>query len=208
MRNPQNANTYVVAPDVAPGAVTAADVVEREIANDETSTALSIYTEIYRARPDVNAILYARSPEIVAFTSGQARLRPVVNGAAFIGDGLPMFNLPALGSEQSSGGNPPRARAVVNALGDARAVLLAADGVVVTGRSIYNVVGQAYQLRQNAIIQRQAIQLGGQVTYLNQPPDAPIQELEAPARAAPQGGSLGPPEGRDWVYWAQNVSLD
>jgi hypothetical protein len=88
-----------------------------------------------------------------------------------------------------------------------------------TGRSIYNVVGSSYQLRQNARIQQQIVALRGRVSYLNENPVAPEPQGEGGgnAGAGPQGGGrggrggggqqLGPPEGRDWVYWAQTIPV-
>lgn len=196
VRNPRNPNSYFVAPRVSPGAVTAADVVQRDITKAEPDgQGLSIHDEVYKARPDVKAILYARTPEIVAFTEGPVTLRPVVNGGAFIGNGLPVFN-----------GNRADAavgRGVAETLGKSGAVLLPGQGVVLTGGSIYNLVDRAYQLRQNAKIQQQTIALRGRVAYLNERPAQPVQPNE-PTAPAP----TGPPEGRAWIYWSENVSLD
>jgi ribulose-5-phosphate 4-epimerase/fuculose-1-phosphate aldolase len=177
---------------------------------------LSIDDEIYKANPNVMAVLYSRAPDIVAFTQG-VQLRPVVNGAAFVGDGLPMFNMSTLDPQQPLLSNPAFGKGVAAALGTKQGVLLSGHGVVMTGRSIYNLVGTSYQLRQNARIQQQAMALRGKVTPLNDipvPPEPP-GEGNANAGAGPQGGrggrggqQLGPPEGRDWVYWAQTIPLD
>ena len=108
----------------------------------------------------------------MAFASGSVPLRPVVNGAAFLGN--------------PNGGFQVRG-----------------DGYVLTAASIYNLVDRAYQVRQNAVIQRQALALGGRLSYLNERPAAP-----APANAPGQAGPTGPPEGRAWVFWSDNVTLD
>jgi HCOMODA/2-hydroxy-3-carboxy-muconic semialdehyde decarboxylase len=204
IRSPRNANTYFVASGVSAGAVTANDVMTRDVASGEAS----IDSEIYKARPDVMAVLYARTPEVVAFTEG-VKLRPVVNGGAFIGDGLPVL----------MGGPDPKQ--IANALGKQSGVLLAGHGYVLTSRSIYNLVDQAYALRMNATIQQQAVALRGKVTYLNEvlPSGEPAGEGEGRGEGRGRGGrggqaqgqggpTLGPPEGRAWVYWSQNVSLD
>jgi Class II Aldolase and Adducin N-terminal domain len=160
------------------------------------------------------AVLYAQTPEIVAFTQG-VQLRPVVNGGAFIGNGLPVFNISALDPKQPLLSNPAFGKGIAATLGARPAVLLSGHGFVMTGRSIYNVVGSSYQLRQNARIQQQAMALRGKVTYLNDMP-VPQGEGGANAGAGPQGGGrggrgggqqLGPPEGRDWVYWAQTIPV-
>jgi HCOMODA/2-hydroxy-3-carboxy-muconic semialdehyde decarboxylase len=188
MRNPGNPNSYYVAPGVAPGAVTAANVIQRDITKAEPgSRELTIHDEIYRARPDVKAIVYARTPEIVAFTDGPVALRPVVNGAAFIGTGFPVFK----------GGS------YADAIGKSGALLLPRDGIVLTAGSIYNLTDRAYQLRQNATIQRQALALRGRVAYLNERPPQP-----APANEPTPPAPTGPAEGRAWIYWSENVTVD
>jgi HCOMODA/2-hydroxy-3-carboxy-muconic semialdehyde decarboxylase len=206
LRNSRNPNSYFVAPGVSAGAVMAEDVVQRDVTklDNNPTQGLSIDDEVYKARPDVMAVLYARTPEVVAFTEGPDKLRPVVNGGAFIGDGLPIFNIGSLDPKQPHLGNPALGRGVAEALGKKSGVLLTGHGFVLTGRSIYNLVDQAYQLRMNAKIQQQAIALRGKVTHLN---DIPVAPEPAPANAPPPA-LLGPPEGRAWIYWSQNVSLD
>jgi ribulose-5-phosphate 4-epimerase/fuculose-1-phosphate aldolase len=205
VRNPRNPNSYFVAPGVSAGAVTAKDVVQRDITKPgNDSQGLSIDDEVYKARPDMMAVLYARTPEVVAFADGPEKLRPVVNGGAFIGDGLPVFNMASLDPRQPILSNPALGRGVAGSLGKKPAVLLSGHGFVLTARSVYNLVDQAYQLRMNAKIQQQAIALRGKVAHLDDQPVAPAQTNEPP----PPPALLGPPEGRAWIYWSQNVSLD
>jgi hypothetical protein len=66
-------------------------------------------------------------------------------------------------------------------------------------------VDRAFQVRQNALVQQQALALRGKVTYLVDLPQPAAARREPPAPAAP-AQHLGPPEGRGWVYWAENVS--
>jgi ribulose-5-phosphate 4-epimerase/fuculose-1-phosphate aldolase len=216
LRNPSNPNSYFVA-TAAPGSVTDKDIIERDLTNPgPDNMGLSIDDEIYKANPNVMAVVYARTPEVVAFTHGTP-LRPVVNGGAFIGDGLPLVNVGTLDPNQPLLSNPALGKSVAAALGTRPGVLLAGHGFVMTGRSIYNVVGTSYQLRQNARIQQQAMSLRGKVTYLNERVGAPKPaQGEEGNGGGPQGGGgrgggggqqLGPPEGRDWVYWAQTIPV-
>ena len=207
VRNRRNPNSYFIAPRVAPGAVTPADLVLRDVTTAQPDgDGLSIHDEVYRARPDVGAVLYARTPEIVALTHGSARLRPVVNGGAFIGNGLPEV---AVDPRNPILANPALGRRVTDALGKAAGVLLPRHGFVLTAGSIYSLVDRAYQLRQNAIIQRQAIALRGRVAYLNERPAESAQETgPGQPTQGQQPGPTGPAEGRAWVYWSQIVPLD
>ena len=213
LRNPSNPNSYFVA-TAAAGSVTDGDIVERDLSNPGPDTmGLSIDDEIYKANPDVMAVLYSRAPEVVAFTQG-VPLRSVVNGAAFIGDGLPVFNMSTLDPNQPLLSNPAFGQGVAAALGTNSGALLSGHGFVVTGNTLYNVVRSAYHMRQNAIIQQQAMALGGRVTYLNEIRMGPQGAGDATAGAGRQGGAgggrqqLGPVEGREWVYWAQTTPLD
>ena len=135
----------------------------------------------------MKAIVVARTPEIVAFTDGPVALRPIVNGTAFIGTGFPAFK----------GGS------YADALGKSAALLLPREGIVLTAGSIYNLAERAHQLRQNATIQRQALGLRGRVAYLNERPPRPVPANE-PTPPAPTGAA----EGRAWIYWSENVTLD
>jgi HCOMODA/2-hydroxy-3-carboxy-muconic semialdehyde decarboxylase len=224
LRHPSNPNSYFVA-TAAPGSVTDKDIVERDATKPgPDSMGLSIDDEIYKANPNVGAIVVGQTPEVVAFTHG-VQLRSVVNGAGFIGEGLPVFNVSTLDPKQPLLSNPALGQGVAAALGTRAGVLLAGHGFVMTGRTIYNVVGQSYQLRQNARIQQQAMSLRGKMSYLEDQPFGGGAQggRGASAGAGPQGGGegrggggrggggggqqLGPPEGRDWVYWAQTIPV-
>jgi HCOMODA/2-hydroxy-3-carboxy-muconic semialdehyde decarboxylase len=204
VRSPSDANAYFIAPGVPAAAVKTADIVQRNTsAPAADSQGLSIHDEVYKARPEVRAVLYARTPEIVAFTHGSITLRPIVNGGAFLADALPVLNMNTLDPQQPVLANPALGPAVANALGKSSAVLLSDYGFVLTAASIYNLVDRAHALRLNARIQRQALALRGKVTYLNERPVPP-----APANAPGTGNPLGPPEGRAWIYWSQNVTVE
>jgi ribulose-5-phosphate 4-epimerase/fuculose-1-phosphate aldolase len=150
-------------------------------------------------------------------------LRPSVNAGNFIGDGLPLVNMPAAASGTPAVASAALAQAVAKALDNMGAVLLSGHGIVIAAGSVYPLADRAYQVRQNAKIQQQAIALRGKVTYLADlpaPPGAGGGEGEQAGRGgrgqgAGEGGpgqgaqqQLGPPEGRAWVYWAENVKLE
>jgi len=191
IRHPGDPNAYLIAPGVAAAAVTAQDVVQRGVGDaDAASWDLGIHGEVYRARPDVMAVLYGRTPEIVAFSRESMRLRPIVNGGNFLRDGLPLLARPGAGP-------------VAETLGKQAGVLVSGHGFVLTAPSIYELTNRAYSLRHNARIQQQAVALRGKVTYLDD-----MRAPPAPANAPGGNAPLGPPEGRAWVYWSQTVSLD
>jgi HCOMODA/2-hydroxy-3-carboxy-muconic semialdehyde decarboxylase len=85
VRNPRNPNRYFIARYIAPGTVTRADIYEADLdSNPVTGSRNDVYNErfihgeIYRMRPDVNAIVHAHTPELVAFSVSSVALHTAV----------------------------------------------------------------------------------------------------------------------------------
>ena len=211
VRSPSNPDRFLIAPDVAAGIVTVDDIVERGL-DDPGGQGLSVHADVYRARPDVMAVLYADTPEVVGISEGGTPLRPVVNGGSFLRDGFGVFNIGSLDPAQPILSNPMLGRGVVEALGDDNAlVVLPRHGFVLTGASLSSLVGRAASLRENSIIQQMTIALRGEVAHLDDPsppPDPAAEPLEdpGPGPTFPEGETAG--GGRGWVYWLQTTSLD
>ena len=130
-----------------------------------------MHGEIYKAKPDVMAVLHAHTQELVAFTESSVPLRPVVNGRVFIGDGLPIHDIRKFDPRESIIRTAELGKTVAAALGKKPAVPLKGHGIALTRSSLQDLTSRAYNLRMNAKIQQQAIALGGSVTYLDgQPP--------------------------------------
>ena len=203
VRSRTNPNQYFIAHDVSPGMVTAADV----IANDLDSVPVReeerafpqyseryIHGEIYKARPDIMAILHAHTPELVTFGQSSVRLRPVLNTALFIGDGLPIYDLtkftggaPSPVSCAHCISTPQLGRSLAQVMGNKDASLLLDHGITLGAPSLRALVSRAYNLRMNARIQAMAIGLGGTVGAFE---------------AAEEPQTSGYPE---WDYWKQVV---
>ena len=210
VRSPSDPSSYFVAPGVSAGVVTSDDIVRRDM-TDLGGQGLSIHAEVYKARPDVMAVVYTTTSEFVVLSEGSVQLRPVVNGGASLRDGLPVFDIGSLDPQQPILANPALGRGVADALGESQGVLLAGQGFVLTGGSLYGLANRAYSLRMNALIQQYAIALGGEVAHLDDPPPPPAPNAQPPGQGGPgptfpDGEAAG--EGRGWVYWRQNVSLD
>ena len=52
-----------------------------------------IHGEIYRARPDVTAVVHNHSPSVIPFGVSTAPLRPLYHMSAFLGGGVPVFDV-------------------------------------------------------------------------------------------------------------------
>jgi HCOMODA/2-hydroxy-3-carboxy-muconic semialdehyde decarboxylase len=194
VRNPANPNHYFLSRSLAPGLVTAADIIEYDLDSNPIDDArLSyrerfIHGEIYKARPDVMAIVHDHSPAVIPFSVSSVPLRAISHLAAFIGQGIPVFEIRDVdGMTDMLVSSPKRGQALAKVLGAYPAALMRGHGAVVVGESVKAVVGRAVYLDSNARLEEQAILLGGKVTYF---------EAEEAKKAESQDGFA-----RAWDVW-------
>jgi len=176
VRSPQNRDHYFLARAGAPALVTSTDIVEYDFDSNPIGGGSAagylerfIHGEIYRARPDVMAVVHCHCPEVIPFANTGVPLRPMYHMGYFIGEGVPLFdNRKGFGVTDMLIGTPALGKALATALGKSSAALLRGHGAVVTATSLHLVVGKAYYLNLNARLQYQAMQLGGgKVTFLD-----------------------------------------
>ena len=156
--------------------MTRADIIENDLESMAVGEARSdefqeafIHGEIYKARPDVMAVLHAHTPEIRTFSLGLVMLRPVINEAAFIRDGLPIHDIRNFDPRETLIRTPSLGRSLAVALADKPGVLLKGHGIALAGSSVPDLIQKASYLRKNARIQQQALALRGAVTYVDPP---------------------------------------
>jgi ribulose-5-phosphate 4-epimerase/fuculose-1-phosphate aldolase len=200
IRNPSNPSHLFLARHVAAGVVTASDVIEYDLdCNPLTPGASAGYTErfihceIYRARPDVMAVVHAHSPDVIPFTVSATQLKPVYHMAGFISDGLPTFDIRKASGHETDMliRNSDLGRRLAQTLAKKPAALMRGHGAVIVAESLHVVVGRAYYLNMNARLQREAMALGGPVTYLTRE--------EADLAGAQDGFE------RAWDFWRSKV---
>src|SRR3982751_3827499 len=99
-RHPTSPNHFLMARSLAPALVTSADIMEFDLdgkAIDAAGRAVFlerfIHGEIYKARPDVMAVVHTHSPGVIPFTVSQMPLRPLFHNAAFLGAGAPVWEI-------------------------------------------------------------------------------------------------------------------
>jgi HCOMODA/2-hydroxy-3-carboxy-muconic semialdehyde decarboxylase len=174
VRHPTVAREFMLARSMAPQLVTAADIMQydfdgrlvdgREVASYQERF---IHGEIYRVRPDVQAIVHCHTPSLIPFAASTVPMRAMYHMAAFVAEGIPVFDIrAAAGVTDLLVKTPALGAALAKALGPKPAVLMRGHGAVVVANSIPNVVGRSVYLDINARAQTQALALGGQVTYV------------------------------------------
>jgi HCOMODA/2-hydroxy-3-carboxy-muconic semialdehyde decarboxylase len=210
VRHPTNPNRYFITRAIAPGSATVDALIENDLDSQAVAgprkdqyLEVHIHGQIYRARPDVMAVIHSHTPELVAFGQTSVRLRPVTIGGAFIGDGLPLWVVGKYDPTQTLVATPALGRSLAEVMGRKPGALLTGHGIAFTDSSLYGLVQRVYDLRLNAIIQQQAISLGGDITYLEgQDDNTPRPPV------VPNGSGGGPGAARFWEYWSRQVSLD
>jgi ribulose-5-phosphate 4-epimerase/fuculose-1-phosphate aldolase len=138
--------------------------------------------------------VHFHAPEVIPFGIIPVPLQPVFHMAAFLGEGVPIFEIrKSAGASDMLIRNIALGQALAATLGNKPAALLRGHGAVVVAPSLHVVAGRAYYMTANARIQAQAMQLsGGKVTYLEQ---------EEARKAAGQDGFE-----RAWALWKQQAA--
>lgn len=180
VRDPRARDRYLMSRSIAPALVTADDVIQHDLDNRPVAPKDQgqklyyerwIHGEIYKARPDVNAVVHSHSPTVVPFASTQAPLRPLLHNAAFLGFGAPVFEI--RNHVQNSDlmiSTAGLGKAMAETMGGkAEVVLLRGHGNVVVGPSLQVAVFRAYYTEINARQQLQAMAIGNNdVTYMDE----------------------------------------
>jgi HCOMODA/2-hydroxy-3-carboxy-muconic semialdehyde decarboxylase len=174
VRHPANAERFLLARSVAPALVTAADIMEYDLdatAIDPRGRASYrerfIHSEIYRARRDVNSVVHCHTASLIPFGVTHVPLRPIYHQGAFVGAGVPVFEIrDAGGMTDMLVGDGKLGKALAATLGARPAALMRGHGAVIVGDSIPTAVGRSVYLDLNAKAQAQAMALGGKITYL------------------------------------------
>ena len=173
-RHPAKSDHFLMARSLAPALVTGDDIMEFDLGGNAVdargrSVFLErfIHGEIYKARPDVMAVVHTHSPGVIPFTVSQVMLRPVFHNAAFLGTGAPVWDIRReFGETDMLVRNPAIGKGLALALGDKSVVLMRGHGDVVVGPSVKVAVFRAYYTDANARLQSQAIALGGVLNFL------------------------------------------
>jgi L-fuculose-phosphate aldolase len=137
------------------------DVIELDLARDEIRLTPEmhleavLHTEVYKARPDVGAVVHGHPPFATAFAATGATLEMLTHDSVLFADGVAVFEeTPEMITEVAEG------QAVAEALGDKRAVILRNHGVLVTGKDVPWAVLTALTLERAVRLQSIARSLG------------------------------------------------
>lgn len=201
MRSEKDPGRYLMARSIAPELVTADELMEYDLESEPVDPRgrasyleRFIHGEIYKARPDVRAIVHHHSPSVIPFGVTTAPLRPIYHMAAFLGEGVPVFEIrEAGGMTDMLVRTPALGAALAKTLGAKPAALLRGHGAVVVGATIVDVVARSVYMEMNARLQAQALALGA-VAYLE------------PEEARKAATSVAGNYERPWALWKRRIA--
>lgn len=173
-RHDQSPGHFLLARNMAPGLVRHEDILTFDLdaaALDAHGRSVYlerfIHAEIYRARPDVRAVVHSHSPSLIPFGVTRQPLRPIFHMCGFLGEGAALFDIrDTAGDTDMLISNAALGVALADALGARSAVLMRGHGSTVVGASVEQAAYRAIYTEVNARLQIQATSLG-EVTYLN-----------------------------------------
>ena len=200
-RHGAHSERFLLARNVAPGLVTAADILEYDVASGEALMAdpprlyleRYIHSEIYKARPDVMAVVHNHSPAVIPFGLVKgAALKPVCHMCGFLGTGPALFEIRDCAGDASDLliRNRSLGAALAQSLGDGRVVLMRGHGCTIVAESLRVAIYRAVYTELNAKLLLQALPLGD------------VQYLTAAEADATRITNEGQAE-RPWNLWKQ-----
>jgi ribulose-5-phosphate 4-epimerase/fuculose-1-phosphate aldolase len=200
-RSDRRPERFIMSRSLAPALVKPADLMELDadsepLAGDKRKGFLEryIHGEIYRARPEVMAVVHSHSPSVIPFGVTRTRLRPIYHMGSFLWSGTPVFDIRKEREENDLLiRDRPLGKALAHSLGACTCVLMRGHGMTVVGDSVQEAVFRAIYTEMNARLQLQAESLEGPIAFLS--------EEEGRRSTASNRGTLE----RPWELWKKQA---
>ena len=200
-RSDKRPDHFIMSRSRAPALVTAADLVEwnadsEAAAGDKRKGFIEryIHGEIYRARPEVMAVVHSHSPSVIPFGVTKTKLRPVYHMGSFLWSGAPVWDIRKVREDNDLlVRDRPLGAALAGALGKCNCVLMRGHGMTVIGATIPEVTFRSIYTEMNARLQIQATQLEGPIEFLS--------DEEGRRSTAANAGTIE----RPWEVWKRNA---
>jgi ribulose-5-phosphate 4-epimerase/fuculose-1-phosphate aldolase len=201
VRHPRNPQHYFISRHQAPELAEVGDLVELDLDSESVrSTEFRLYSErvihgeIYKARPDVNAVCHHHSHAVLPFCISGQQLVPVFHLPAVIGH-VPFWDQrDEFGDTNMLVVKPEEGASLARALGANWMVLMRRHGATVAGTSLRELTFRTVFGCENAALQSAAMAHGH------------VDSLSAGEIELPAAHSVRPPStNRAWNYWVRHV---
>jgi ribulose-5-phosphate 4-epimerase/fuculose-1-phosphate aldolase len=203
IRHPGRSDRFFISCSRSPELVEVDDLLEMDLdcspiapTDQQLYTEVPIHGAIYKARPDVNAVIHNHAYEIIPYSTSKTKLRPILHSAGVINSNIPVWDI-----RDRFGDTDMLVRTMEQGLDLAARlekndiVLMRGHGCVVTADSLKVAVRAAVYLKVNARIQTEARAFGENV-FLSEGEIRAIRDRHVPAGIK-----------RLWEYWARRCSL-
>jgi len=195
VRSAERSDRFMLARNMAPALVTPTDIQEYDLdgaTNDAAPSYLErfIHAEIYRARPDVQAVVHSHSASVIPFGLSSTPLVPLFHMAGFLVDGIARFEIRETAGDATDllVRNAVLGAALAASLGEAPFALMRGHGSVSVGSSLPLAVYRAVYAEENAALQLRSLPLTDVV---------PLTTGEGRAAAETTAGQVA----RAWDMW-------
>jgi len=202
MRHPTRPDRYLISRSRSPELVEAADILEYTLDSEPVKPLpkgvrgygeLVIHGEIYKARPDVNAVAHHHGMAFLPFCNSGEELKPLYHMGAQIGEKVPFWDSrDEFGDTNLLVLKPEEGRSLAKALGRNWLILLRRHGATVAAKNLTELVFRTIYSYRNAELQLMTKALGH--------PLSPLTPGEA--RRAWDRNLEPRPQARAWEYWS------
>src|SRR6267154_1404981 len=203
VRNPSNPDRYFLSRSRAPALVQPEDILEYDLDSNpivpptvRPYSERVIHGEIFKARPDVNAVCHHHAPSIMPFAISGVPMVPVFHLGAAMGKYAPFWDSrDEFGDTNLLVVKPEEGASLARALGDNAIVLMRRHGATVVGGTLRELVFRTLYSAKNAEHQLAAHVLG----YVS--PLTPGEAVMASALNLAPG-----PLARAYEYWVRRLA--
>jgi ribulose-5-phosphate 4-epimerase/fuculose-1-phosphate aldolase len=154
----------------------------------------TIYTEIFKARPDVNAAVHSHAPMCVALSLADKSVSCVHMQSFRFEDRVPIYPKPIYILDEAEGAD------LAQALAQASAIMIKGHGIVTVGKTIDEACMSALYMERTAKIQAIAHLLG-----FPGPTKAFLKELSASKDKLFSRPRQTMAHSADWIYYAEKI---
>jgi HCOMODA/2-hydroxy-3-carboxy-muconic semialdehyde decarboxylase len=201
VRHPHDPQRYFIPRHRAPELAEISDLIEMNLDSEPVRpTEFRLYSErvihgeIYKARPDVNAVVHHHAHAMLPYAISGRELVPVFHLGAVLGH-VPFWDQrDEFGDTNMLVVKPQEGASLARALGPNWTVLMRRHGATVAGTDLHQLAFRTVFGCHNAKLQSQAIAHGH------------VDRLSPGEQELTEAGQLGPtPIQRAWDYWVRHI---
>ncbi|MGC1448074.1 MAG: class II aldolase/adducin family protein [Xanthobacteraceae bacterium] len=202
VRHPHDPKRYFISRHRAPELVEMSDLIEMNLDSEPVRpTEFRLYSErvihgeIYKARPDVNAVVHHHAHAMLPYAISGRELVPVFHLGAVIGSKVPFWDQrDEFGDTNMLVVKPEEGASLARALGPHWTVLMRRHGATVAGTDLRQLAFRTVFGCHNAKLQSEAIAHGH------------VDRLSPGEQDITEAGQLRPmPIERAWDYWVRHI---